>query len=215
MKYTAAALIALLSVLALSCGSDSSDTSQESEVEPPSELDADLADNEIDSVSAADEPGKLASLPGTDKYTADPLPAEPAANDEDFFLLGNGRAGLFEVGMHHDAIEEIAQAYGDVELEEVDLMLEGMHAPAVKITFPQDSSETMVLELDIENATVYRINVFSDRFVTNKGIGTASTFGDLKDTYQFEGVFWGETGNPLVIIEELSASVILVPGEWW
>lgn len=215
MKYTAAVLIALIPVLTLSCGADSSDTAQESEVEAPSELDADPADNEIDSVSAADEPGKLASLPGTDKYTADPLPAEPVANDEDFFLLGNGRAGLFEVGMSGEIIAEIAQAYGDIELEEVDLMLEGMHAPAISITFPQDSSETMVLELDIENATVYRINVYSDRFVTDRGIGTASTFGDLQANYVFEGVFWGESGNPLVIIEELNASVILVPGEWW
>lgn len=215
MKYTAAVLIALFSVLTLSCGADSSDTEQESEVEAASELDADLADSEIESVNAVDEPGKLPSQPDTENYRADPLPAEPAADDEDLFLLGNGRAGLFEVGMHHDDIEEIAQAYGDVEIEELDLMLEGMHAPAIEITFPQDTSEAMVLELDSENATVYRINVYSDRFVTDMGIGTTSTFGDLKANYVFEGVFWGESGNPFVIIEELNTSVVLVPGEWW
>ncbi len=183
MKYTAAALIALLSVLTLSCGADSSDTAQESEVEVPSELDTDQA--------------------------------EPATDDEDIFLLGNGRAGLFEVGMSGEIIAEIAQAYGDVELEEVDLMLEGMHAPAISITFPQDISESLVLELDIEDATVYRIKVYSDRFETDRGTGTASTLEDLQANYQFEGVFWGESGNPFVFIEELNASVILVPGEWW
>jgi len=214
-KYTAAALIVLFSVLALSCGADSSDTAQESEVEAPSELNADLADNEIESANAADEPRKLASQPGTDNYKADPPPAEPGADDEDLSLLGNGRAGLFEVGMSGETIAEIAQAYGDVELEEVDLMLEGMHAPAIEITFPQDTSESLVLELDIEDATVYRINVYSDSFVTDRGTGPGSTFSDLQDNYRFEGVFWGETGNPLVIIEELNASVILVPGEWW
>jgi len=50
---------------------------------------------------------------------------------------------------------------------------------------------------------------------TDRGTGPGSTFSDLQDNYRFEGVFWGETGNPLVIIEELNASVILVPGEWW
>jgi hypothetical protein len=215
MKYTAAALIALFSVLTLSCGADSSDTAQESVVEVPSELNADLADNEIESVNVVDEPGKPASQPGIDTCKADPLPAEPVVDDEDLFLLGNGRAGLFQVGMSSEAVAEIAQAYGDIELEEVDLMLEGMHAPAIEITFLQDTSESLVLELDIEDATVYRINVYSDRFVTDRGTGPGSTFSDLQDNYRFEGVFWGETGNPLVIIEELNASVILVPGEWW
>lgn len=188
MKYTVAVLIALLMLLALSCGADGSDTEQESEVEAASEPVAVLAENETESTDTT---------------------------DEELFLLGNGRAGLFEVGMNREVIEEVAQAYGDVELEEVDLMLEGMHAPAIEITFPQDTSESLVLELDIEDATVYRINVYSDRFVTDRGTGPGSTFSDLQDNYRFEGVFWGETGNPLVIIEELNASVILVPGEWW
>jgi hypothetical protein len=188
MKYTAVALITLLSVLVLSCGAGSSDTAQESEVEAASELDTVPADNEIESANT---------------------------DDEDLFLLGNGRAGLFKVGMHREVIEEIAQAYGDVELEEVDLMLEGMPAPAIEITFPQDTSESLVLELDSEDATVYRIKVYSDLFVTDTETGTASTLGDLQANYSFEGVFWGESGNPLIIIEELNASVILVPGEWW
>ncbi|MCK4505302.1 MAG: hypothetical protein KAW14_06780, partial [Candidatus Aegiribacteria sp.] len=177
MKYTAAVLIALFSVITLSCGADSSDIEQESEIETPSEPDAVPADNEIESANA---------------------------DDEDLFLLGNGRAGLFKVGMHREVIEEIAQAYGDVELEEVDLMLEGMPAPAVEITFPQDTSESLVLELDSEDATVFRIKVYSDRFVTDTGTGTASTLGDLQANYSFEGVFWGESGNPLIIIEELN-----------
>ncbi len=162
-----------------------------------------------DSSDTAQEPEvEAASEPDADV-------AEPVVDDEDLFLLGNGRAGLFEVGMSSEVIAEIAQAYGDVELEEVDLMLEGMHAPAIEITFPQDTSESLILELDIEDATVYRIEVNSDRFLTDRGTGTASTLGDLRDNYQFEGVFWSEVGNPLVIIEELNASVILVPGEWW
>jgi hypothetical protein len=39
--------------------------------------------------------------------------------------------------------------------------------------------------------------------------------GDLRDCYEFEGVFWGDGGNPLILIEELNASILLEPGEWW
>lgn len=151
----------------------------------------------------------------TENYLAVALLVEAGADDKELFLLENGRAGLFMVGMNGEVVGEVAQAYGDVELEEVDLMLEGMSAPAIEITFPQDTSEALVLELDIEDATVYRINITSDRFMTNSGIGTASTFSDLQDNYQFEDFFWTDYGYPFIIIEELDASVILEPGEWW
>ena len=215
MKYTVAVLITLLMLPSLSCGAGNSDPEQESDVVAVSDPGAVLADNEIESVNATDDPGKLASQGGTDNYKADSLPAEPAAVDEDLFLLGNGRAGLFEVGMHREVIEEIAQAYGDVEFEETELMLEGMPAPIIRITFAREATEALVLELGGEYTTVFRIRVYSDRFVTDRGIGTASTLGNLQANYEYEGVFWGNDGNPLILIEELNASVILVPGEWW
>lgn len=250
MKY-AAVLSILLSIPALSCGADSSDTAeQELEAEVSSRMDAFLAENGFESVNTANEPGELplhlavlnddidmvrmliadgAEIDARGLHGSTPLSCasinghfdivqllvEEGADDEELFRLENGRVGLFLVGMSGENIEEIVQVYGDAEFEEVDLMLEGMPAPAIEITFQQDTSEILVLELDIEDATVYRINISSDRFITDIGIGTASIFSDLQVNYQFDGVFWTEDGNPFIIIEELDASIILEPGEWW
>lgn len=215
MKYTAAVLIALFSLLILSCGADSSDAEQESVAEVASELDTVPVESAIEPVNAIDEPGESASQPGADDNKADHLPAEAVASDEELFLIENGHAGLFEVGMSSEAIENIAQAYEDIEFEEADIMLEGTPAPVIRITLPRETSEALVLELDGEDAAVFRIRVNSERFVTDKGIGTASTFSELQANYEFEGVFWGDGGNPLIIIEELEASVLLEPGDWW
>lgn len=215
MKYTAAVTIALFSLLILSCGSDSSDTLQESGAEVATELDTLIALNEIESINETDESEKPPLQPGTKNSEAATLPVEAVVSDEELFLLENGSAGLFKVGMNSEVIENIAQAYGDIEFEEVDIMLEGTPAPIIRITLPRESSEALVLELDGEDATVFRIRVNSDRYVTDKGIGTASTFSELQANYEFEGVFWGDGGNPLIVIEELEASFLLEPGDWW
>ncbi len=149
----------------------------------------------------------------TQNYETAALLAEAGADDQAIYLLENEKAGLFELGMSLEVIREIARVYGDHELVNVDLMLEGMSTPAIEIVFPQDASEALVLEFYED--VVYRIKVLSDDFMTENGFCTASSFGDLQDIYEYEGAIWGETGNPLILIEELDASVVLVPGDWW
>jgi len=141
---------------------------------------------------------------------------ENAANDEELFTLDISRVGLFRVGINESGIPEIAAAYGNVTLEEVDLMLEGMSSPAIEVTFPGDLSTGIILETGNDYpVNVYSIKVLSDRFRNSDGIGVSSTVADIREFYDFQGEDCSESGDPFIFIEEMEASIILVPGDWW
>ena len=134
------------------------------------------------------------------------------------YTLGKDRAGLFECGMPAEDVEAVSELYGEVEIVEVDLMREGMSSPVLELTFEHDTSKTLVLELiesDHSNWIIWRIGIFSDRFSTEEGIGIGSTYEDLENNYLIEGVFWGESGNPCVVVEAPHMTFILEQGDWW
>lgn len=134
------------------------------------------------------------------------------------YSLGKDRAGLFECDMPAEDVERVAEFYGEVEIVEVDRMTEGTSNPVLELTFENDTSKTLVLELietDHSIWRVWRIGVFSDIFVTEEGIHVGSSYDDLENAYLFEGVFWGEAGDPFVIVEEINMSFVLEQGGWW
>ena len=109
--------------------------------------------------------------------------------------------------------EEIALLYGNVTVEEIDLMIEGSPYPALELTFI--NSGNVVLELGMYDSTVVRIQINSELFRTVEGIGIGSTYDDLASNYEFDGVVWGDGGEPLVIVEEAGLSFFIEPGDWW
>lgn len=134
------------------------------------------------------------------------------------YTLGKDHAGLFECGMPAEDVEYVSELYGEVEIVEVDRMTEGMSNPVLELTFENDTSKTLVLELietDHSIWRIWRIGIFSDRFMTEEGIRTGSTFEDLEDNYLIEGVYWGEHGDPFAVVEALGMSFILEQGDWW
>ena len=151
-------------------------------------------------------------------YEVAQLLISEGVNTDIMYALGKDRAGLFECGMPAEDIEAVSVLYSEVEIAEVDLMTEGMSFPVLELTFENDTSKTLVLELietDHSIWRVWRIGVFSDIFVTEEGIHVGSSYDDLENAYLFEGVFWGETGDPFVIVEEMNMSFVLEHGDWW
>jgi len=148
------------------------------------------------------------------KYNTDYVEIESS----NLFTLGENHAGIFECDATVENVEELAALYGEVEIEEVDRMAEGMSYPVLELTFEDDTHKSLVLEL-IENEQsiwrIWRIGVFSDRFMTEEGIGIGSTYEDLENSYLIEGVFWGESGDPCVVVQAPHMSFILEQGDWW
>lgn len=134
------------------------------------------------------------------------------------YALEKDHAGLFECGTPAEDVEAVSELYGEVEIVEVDRMTEGMSNPVLELTFENETSKTLVLELietDHSIWEIWRIGIFSDRFSTEEGISIGSTFEDLEDNYLIEGVFWGENGDPCAVVEALRMSFILEQGDWW
>lgn len=135
------------------------------------------------------------------------------SDSEMLYVLQDGSAGLFEIGIIREKVEELALEYGNVEITEIDLMTEGMPAPALQLTF--NNSEAIILQINERDSAVYRIEVYSSLFTTGDGIGIGSTYDDLENNYSFDGVARSDGGEPLVIVPEAGMSFVIEPGDWW
>lgn len=187
--------IVTAAILLLACGTEEETTVPE------------IAQEELSSISATNENTETVT-----EVTAE-IVVEEVLDDAALYTIQNENAGLFRIGITQDKVEELALQYNNVTVEEIDLFTEGMPAPALELTF--DSGETVILEISEGDQTVYRIEIYSDLFKTEEGIGTGSSYDDLENNYSFDGVVWGDGGNPLVIVEESSLSFMLEPGDWW
>lgn len=138
---------------------------------------------------------------------------ETVLNSAALYTLQNQQAGLFAIGTAENKINELALAYDNVTVAKIDLMTEGMPAPAIELSY--GNSETVILQLSELDLTVCRIEIHAAVFKTEEGIGIGSTYKDLKSHYSFNGVEWGDDGDPLIIVEEIGLSFLLEPGDWW
>ncbi|MCD4708940.1 MAG: hypothetical protein K8S62_14515 [Candidatus Sabulitectum sp.] len=135
------------------------------------------------------------------------------ADSDMLYILRDGSAGLFEIGIIRETVEELALEYGNVEIAKIDLMTEGMPAPALQLTF--NNSEAIILHSDEGYSSIYAIEVYSNLFATQDGIGVGSTYDDLENNYSFGGVARSDEGEPLVIVREAGMSFVIEPGDWW
>lgn len=138
---------------------------------------------------------------------------EEVLDDAALYTIQNENAGLFHIGITQEKVEELALQYNNVTVEQIDLFTEGMPSPALELTF--NTGETAILEISETDQTVYRIVIYSSLFRTEEGIGTGSSYDDLESNFEFDGIAWGDGGDPIVIVEESGLSFMLEPGDWW
>jgi hypothetical protein len=136
--------------------------------------------------------------------------SEASAKDANKDLtMARGRVGEIKLGMSSN---DIYAAFGKKLTRLVDLQLEGMSSPAIELfkTEAQRDNPEIIFELDHDK--VYRIQVHSRQYRTDKGIGVGSTFEDLKRVYGVKHpkqIIWGEEGFYGAVVRELGMSFSL------
>jgi hypothetical protein len=97
--------------------------------------------------------------------------------ESDFLITGNS-IGRVKLGQRK---EEVVASYQNRQVKEVDLLLEGMPAPAVQVY--DQGALLLTAEIDLDKGTVYRISTNNERFRTEDNIGVGSTLGAVKSKY--------------------------------
>lgn len=208
-------LFVLFSVVTISgslSGSEGGNTAQDN-----SELDSFLDRYGFETANSQNEEGVLPLQLALEleDYRAAYMLIGAGANTDILYTLVENKAGLFECGISEEDVRELSKLYGEVEIVEVDLMTEGMSTPALELTFENETSSTLIFQLSEADLTICRMEIYSALFKTENGIGIGSTFDELGNYYDFDGVFWGDAGEPLVIVEEISMSFAVEQGDWW
>jgi len=172
---------------------------------------ADTAQNELSPAGTTE--GADTSVTVTEELPEETVPEPVEVTDEILYTLKSGIAGVFAVGSSEDDTFEASLVYSSGTIEEIELMAEGMAYPALEMNF--DDSGSILLELSDTDRTVCRIEINSPLFKTEEGVGIGSTYDDLLNNYSFDGISWGDNGDPLVVVEEAGMSFLLEPGDWW
>jgi hypothetical protein len=133
--------------------------------------------------------------------------------EEMLYTLKAGIAGVFAIGSSEHDTFEASLVYSNGTVNSVEVMQEGMVSTAVEMDFGDSGKITM--DLSDSDHSVCRIMVDSPLFQTEEGIGTGSTYDELLNNYSFDGIYWGDNGDPLVVVEEAGMSFLLEPGDWW
>jgi len=172
---------------------------------------ANTVQNDLSSAGTAEEADTSAAV--TEELPEETVPEPVEVTDDILYTLKSGIAGVFAVGSSENDTFEAALAYSSGTIEEIELMAEGMAYPALEMNF--EDSGSILLELSDTDRTVSRIEINSPLFKTEEGIGIGSTYDDLLNNYSFDGISWGDGGDPLVVVEEAGMSFLLEPGDWW
>jgi len=101
--------------------------------------------------------------------------AQPTTSQNDFLITGRS-IGRITLGQTQEAA---IRAYPEHEIKHIDLMLEGMPAPALQIY----QGRNLLLTAEIYNGSIFRISTRVREFKTKEGIGVGSTFGAAKHQY--------------------------------
>jgi hypothetical protein len=103
---------------------------------------------------------------------------------EGSFLLEQGRAGQFEIGM---TVDEVVKVVGKSNVLLVAKFPEGIYQPELHIQLPGYSTgpalTAPILDWPCGEFALWGISVHDPRFRTRNGLGIGSTLGELKKFY--------------------------------
>jgi len=131
------------------------------------------------------------------------------------FLLTSTNAGFFRRTMDKEKALEIANKNYDVH--ESVINLEGEDFQIFEVY--KDTELLLNIEPYCDSeCEIWRIWVYSKRFMTDKGIGIGNTIEDILKKYDFEYIATGE-GNVSLKVKELDLGFMLdqtlFPKTWW
>jgi hypothetical protein len=132
-----------------------------------------------------------------------------AKNFKKDMTITRGRVGEIRLGMNPNGIYEV---FGKKLTRLVDLQLEGMYSPAIELFKTEIQRDNPEIIYELDQNKVWRIQVNSPQYRTDKGIGVGSTFGNLRQVYRIKDpkqIIWGEEGFYGAVVEELGMSFSL------
>jgi hypothetical protein len=127
------------------------------------------------------------------------------------WIIGNGHVGKVCIDMDEAKLKQI---FEPAQIKTEKKSAEGDEYAVIRITATGDSKISLELEtMCIDVCVISRIQCYSDKFKTVKGIGVGSTIGQLKAAHAISSVLGGEDGI-MVYIEDIPqvAFVVKVSG---
>jgi hypothetical protein len=123
------------------------------------------------------------------------------------WIIGNGHVGKILMNMDEKKLQGM---FSPEQIKTTTKSAEGDEYSIINITATGDTKTSIELEtMCMDICVISRINLYSDKFKTIKGIGVGSTIGDLRKVYSISTVVGGEKGI-MIYIEDLEQTAFVV-----
>jgi hypothetical protein len=126
------------------------------------------------------------------------------------WIIGNGHIGKVCINMEESKIKAI---FPPAQIQSSTKSSEGDEYSVINISFPDESKPALQLEtMCMDVCLVSRMEAYSPKYKTVKGIGVGSTIGELKQAHVISSAVGGEKGI-MIYTEDFdqTAFVINVP----
>ncbi|MBN1620743.1 ankyrin repeat domain-containing protein [candidate division WOR-3 bacterium] len=139
---------------------------------------------------------------------------DAGADNSSLYLIKDGKAGLFRVGMLKDDILYNILAYDNLNIDSSVINSEGTEIVIYKI-FVDAEHDCIEIFYDQDLGDVYLIKIYCSDFKTEEGICVGSTYEESSIAYGELTPEWGDKGEPVLIVHDKRISFVLENDGWW